>query len=109
MIGDLPTMVPAGPPGGDTGLGRELAPYLEAHPGQSGFALLQHGPAALLARAVLADLATATIDVQYYIYEGDLTGALLTQRLLDAAERGVRVRMLLDDNNLFGSDEALKL
>jgi len=102
-------MVAAGPPGEDTGLGRELAPYLEAHPGQSGFALLQHGPAALLARAVLADLATATIDVQYYIYEGDLTGALLTQRLLDAADRGVRVRILLDDNNLFGSDEALKL
>ena len=93
----------------ETGLGREFAPYFAGHPGQSAFALLQHGPAALLARAVLADLATATIDVQYYIYEDDLTGILLTQRLLDAADRGVRVRMLLDDNNLRGPDFALKL
>ena len=93
----------------ETGLGRELAPYLAERPGQSAFALLQHGPAALLARAVLTDLATSTIDVQYYIYEDDLTGMLLAQRLLDAADRGVHVRMLLDDNNLRGSDFALKL
>jgi putative cardiolipin synthase len=109
LIGDLPPVATAAPPAGETGLGRELAPYLAERPGQSAFALLQHGPAALLARAVLADLATATIDVQYYIYEGDLTGALLTQRLLDAADRGVHVRILLDDNNPSGPDEALKL
>lgn len=102
----LPTPIP---PAWDSGLGRELAPYLEEHPGQSGVALLQHGPAALFARAVLADLATSTIDVQYYIYEDDLTGILLTQKLLDAADRGVRVRVLLDDNNLKGSDLGLKL
>ena len=93
----------------ETGLGRELAPYLAERPGQSAFALLQHGPAALLARAVLADLASATIDVQYYIYEDDLTGILVTQHLLDAADRGVHVRILLDDNNLRGSDLGLKL
>jgi putative cardiolipin synthase len=97
------------PPTYESGLGLELAPYLEEHPGKSGFALLQHGPAALLARAVLADLAASTIDVQYYIYEDDLTGILLTQKLLDAADRGVRVRILLDDNNLRGSDAGLKL
>lgn len=93
----------------ETGLGRELAPYLAERPGQSAFALLQHGPAALLARAVLADLASASIDVQYYIYEDDLTGILVTQHLLEAADRGVRVRLLLDDNNLRGSDFGLKL
>ena len=103
-----PTPAPI-PPSYESGLGLELAPYLQEHPGKSGFALLQHGPAALLARSVLADLATATIDVQYYIYEDDLTGILLTQKLLDAADRGVRVRVLLDDNNLRGSDEGLKL
>jgi putative cardiolipin synthase len=97
------------PPAADSGLERELRPILEEHPGQSGFALLQHGPAALLARAVLADLAAMNVDVQYYIYEEDLSGVLLTQRLLDAADRGVRVRVLLDDNNLRGSDFALKL
>lgn len=97
------------PPAADSGLERELRPILDEHPGQSGFALLQHGPAALLARAVLADLAATSVDVQYYIYEDDLSGVLLTQRLLDAADRGVRVRVLLDDNNLRGSDLALKL
>jgi putative cardiolipin synthase len=103
-----PTLV-AGPAAADAGLGRELAPYLEERPGQSAFALLQHGPAALLARAVLADLATSAINVQYYIYEDDLTGILLTQRLLEAADRGVHVRLLLDDRNLRGSDFGLKL
>lgn len=91
------------------GLGAQLAPFVAAHPGQSGIALLQYGPAALLARAVLADLATRSIDVQYYIYEDDLTGLLLTQKLLDAADRGVRVRVLLDDNNQGDREYALKL
>jgi putative cardiolipin synthase len=92
----------------DSGLGRELAPLLLEHPGESGFTLLQHGPAALLARAVLADLATATLDVQYYIYENDLTGILLTRKILEAADRGVRVRLLLDDNNLRESEAGLR-
>lgn len=91
------------------GVGAQLAPYVAAHPGESGIALLQHGPAALLARAVLADLATRSIDVQYYIYEDDLTGLLLTQKLLDAADRGVRVRVLLDDNNQGDREFALKI
>jgi putative cardiolipin synthase len=97
------------PASAESGLGYELAPVLAEHPGQSAFGLLQHGPAALLARAVLADLATSTIDVQYYIYEDDFTGILVTQRLLEAADRGVRVRMLLDDNNLRRSDQDLRL
>jgi cardiolipin synthase C len=97
------------PPVTHEGLGADLAPVVAAHPGESGVALLQHGPSALLARAVLADLAKLTIDVQYYIYENDLSGLLLTQKLLDAADRGVRVRILLDDNNLGRSDEGLKL
>ncbi len=96
-------------PAADSGLEREFRPIFDEYPGKSGFALLQHGPAALLARAVLADLASTSVDVQYYIYEDDLSGVLLTQRLLDAADRGVRVRVLLDDNNLRGSDLALKL
>jgi putative cardiolipin synthase len=97
------------PASSESGLGYELAPVLAEHPGQSAFGLLQHGPAALLARAVLADLATSTIDVQYYIYEDDFTGILVTQKLLEAADRGVRVRMLLDDNNLRRSDQDLRL
>lgn len=100
---------PVAPPAPESGLARELAPVFEEHPGESGFALLQHGPAALLARAVLTDLAAASVDLQYYIYEDDLSGILLALRLLDAADRGVRIRALLDDNNLRGPDLALKL
>jgi len=91
------------------GLAAELAPYLDAHPGLSAVAMLKHGPVALLARAALADLASETIDVQYYIYEEDLAGTLLTVHLLEAADRGVRIRVLLDDNNLSGPDLALRL
>lgn len=91
------------------GLAAELAPYLEAHPGLSAVAMLKHGPVALLARAALADLASESIDVQYYIYEEDLAGTLLTLHLLEAADRGVRIRVLLDDNNLSAPDLALRL
>jgi len=91
----------------DTALGRALAPALAAHPGQSAFALLQYGSLAFLARAALADLAERSLDVQYYIYEADESGAVLADRLLAAARRGVRVRILVDDNNLVRSEDRL--
>jgi cardiolipin synthase C len=91
----------------DTALGRALAPALAEHPGQSGFALMQYGGLAFLARAALADLAERTLDVQYYIYEADSSGVVLADRLLAAAERGVRVRLLVDDNNLVKSEDRL--
>lgn len=53
---------------------------------------------------LLADAATASIDTQYYIWSGDLTGYLLLDRLVKAADRGVRVRLLLDDNGTSGLD-----
>lgn len=90
-----------------TTIGRSLAPALAQHPGQSAFSLLQFGSLAFLARAALADLAERTIDVQYYIYEADDSGVVLADRLLAAARRGVRVRMLVDDNNLTHSEERL--
>jgi putative cardiolipin synthase len=83
-----------------TALGRSLAPGERAHPGQSGFRVIENGLEALVARAALADAAERTIDVQYYIYEHDEAGSLLTLRLLAAADRGVRVRILLDDYKL---------
>lgn len=52
---------------------------------------------ALAARLWLAEEAQHTLDVQYYIFHGDKTGALLAEALMKAAERGVRVRMLIDD------------
>jgi putative cardiolipin synthase len=66
-------------------------------PKQSGFYPLIDGETALRARTSLVDVAQSSIDVQYYIWRTDRTGRLLLSRLLDAAERGVRVRILLDD------------
>src|SRR5512134_4025310 len=92
------------PDTGDTLLGREVARLGAAHPGESGFHLLGNGLDAYVARAVLAHLAERSIDVQYYLYHDDLVGRLLTWQLLQAADRGVRVRLLVDDMDLAGRD-----
>ena len=63
----------------------------------SGFTLVQTGTDALAARLAMIDRAQRSLDLQYYIYRGDVTGALIAERLLAAADRGVRVRLLLDD------------
>lgn len=65
--------------------------------GESGFHLLQGGHAALAARIALAQRATHTLDVQYYLFHNDTTGKLVAAALVAAAERGVRVRLLVDD------------
>ena len=59
------------------------------------------------ARILLAEAAERTLDVQYYIWHDDLTGTLLLDALRRAADRGVRVRLLLDDNNTAGLDATL--
>ena len=91
---------------GDTFLGREISRGEAAHPGESGFHLLGNGLDAFVARAVLTRLAERSIDVQYYLYHDDLVGRLLTWQLLQAADRGVRVRMLVDDMDLAGRDRS---
>ncbi|HVW22166.1 MAG TPA: phospholipase D family protein [Opitutaceae bacterium] len=83
----------------DTRLGAALAGSERLHPGRSGFALLDYGLEALLARIAAADAAERTLDVQCYIYDRDPAGEVLTRHLLEAADRGVRVRLLLDDFN----------
>ena len=92
-----------------TALGRLLTPHLQAHPGQSGFRLLEYGREALVARIALADAAERTIDAQYYICDPDAAGSYFFQRLIAAADRGVRVRLLLDDNNLSDDREMATL
>ncbi len=67
------------------------------HLKESAFVLLDSGLDALAARLWLANKAEKTLDVQYYIFHGDKTGALMAEALIRAAERGVRVRILLDD------------
>jgi cardiolipin synthase C len=65
--------------------------------GISGFKLLDRGEDALRWRLALIDSATQSIDTQYYLYHGDNTGLLFTSRLLEAADRGVKVRIIIDD------------
>lgn len=67
------------------------------HPGLSGFYPLVDGVDAFVARLALIDSAEHTIDVQYYLYHRQQTTILFTAFLLKAADRGVRVRLLLDD------------
>src|SRR6266513_953576 len=74
-----------------------INPRCEENGGRSGFRLLPTGLDAFVARAVLIDMAERTLDLQYYIFNRDQTGSLIIQRLIAAADRGVRVRVLLDD------------
>ena len=90
-----------------TRLGQVAQPLLKAHPGESGFLPLRSGVDALLARMVLAEAAERTLDVQYYIWHEDLTGRFFADALLRAADRGVRVRVLLDDVGVRADDETL--
>jgi putative cardiolipin synthase len=62
---------------------------------------------AFAARVLLADAAERTLDLQYYIWHGDQTGYLLFDAVWRAAQRGVRVRILLDDLNTEGLDETI--
>ncbi|WP_299810129.1 phospholipase D family protein [uncultured Shewanella sp.] len=80
---------------------------VEAYPQQTGVLPLADGIDALTARLVLVNAATASIDLQYYIYRGDDSGRLLTWHLIEAADRGVRVRILLDDMAAKNVDRAL--
>ena len=82
---------------GLTTLGRGFSQAALRHPDQSGFRVLASGHEALVARGALAELAERSLDLQYYSVGDDPSSHLLLQRLLVAAERGVRVRVLLDD------------
>jgi putative cardiolipin synthase len=88
-------------------LATQFSHDLEQHPGESGFWLLGDGLDAFAARILLTKLADRTIDVQYYLFHDDVTGRLLTDHLLAAADRGVRVRLLLDDMTTRGIDTKL--
>ena len=87
-----------------TTLGRVALDWSQAHPGLSGFSLQESGRDAFLQRATLIEAAERSIDVQYYIWNSDNSGRYLARRLLLAADRGVRVRLLLDDFNVAGRD-----
>src|SRR5699024_8747920 len=77
----------------ETSLGRAISPRAEAHPEKSGVHPLPHPLDAFAARVHLVQDAERTLDVQYYIWNTDMTGIMFMKELLKAAERGVRVRL----------------
>ncbi|MHA6203674.1 phospholipase D family protein [Dyella soli] len=79
-----------------------------SHDNESGLRLISDSSDALLARIALADRAVHSLDLQYYMFHSDSTGLLLARHLLAAADRGVRVRLLLDDLHVAGDDAALR-
>lgn len=82
----------------ETTLGAAVLPEARANPGKSGVTPLADGHLAFASRLQLIQAAEESVDVRYYIWQKDLTGLLLLEALRAAAGRGVRVRMLLDDN-----------
>ncbi|MFO8142056.1 MAG: phospholipase D-like domain-containing protein [Marinobacter sp.] len=70
----------------------------------SAFQLLDTGRAAFTVRAALIEVASHRIDAQYYIWNNDASGRYLAGRLVTAADRGVQVRLLLDDINVAGKE-----
>src|SRR5690606_24995018 len=88
----------------ETVLDRAIGSMTALHPGQSGMALLSDNVQALAYRALSARSAGRSLDLMYYYWQDDLTGKLLFHEVLAAADRGVRVRILLDDMNTLGRD-----
>ncbi|TLX58859.1 phospholipase D family protein [Stutzerimonas nosocomialis] len=92
-------------PPDSTPLGRRILEMAEQHPpGYSGFRLLHSSTEAFAARIKMFRSAQATLDVQYYIVHDGLSTRALVKELLQAADRGVRVRLLLDDTTSDGND-----
>ena len=92
----------------DTYVGREAIAASEGRADdQSGFYPLSDGIDALAARILLAQHAEKSIDVQYYLIKNDIVGRAFITSLLQAADRGVRVRLLLDDMFTSGYDVGL--
>lgn len=88
-------------------LGLGVARLSQGHAGQSGIRPLNDGRDAFAARVLLARAAVHSLDLQYYIWQNDRSGTLLLEAVHAAADRGVRVRMLLDDNGIAGLDGVL--
>ena len=93
--------------GTGTRLDEAIAPAQERHPGQSGFRLVSQGPEAFAVRAAVTRIAGRSVDVQTYIWHGDQTGLTLAYLLLEAADRGVKVRLLVDDMDARAKNDGL--
>lgn len=94
-------------PAGDSAFGRSIQAEAARHQGRSGFRLLPNSSEAFRARAELIRNAQKSIDVQYYIVHNGLSTRALVREMLLAADRGVRVRILLDDTASDGQEEVI--
>lgn len=88
------------------GLLADVASWVEGDE-LSAFSLVPRADDALKARLALIDSAVSSLDIKYFIWKGDESSRLVFARLMEAAARGVRVRILIDDLNLDASDEEL--
>lgn len=79
-----------------TALGAAMMQEAAAHKGMSGFRLLDNARQSLAMRLAMVEAAEKTLDLQYYIIHNDMASNLMLEALLRAAERGVRVRFLID-------------
>lgn len=90
-----------------TDIGKIIEKEVARHPGKSGFDIIRYGREAFTARIAMTDLTDKTLDLQYYLWEPDETGRLLALHTLRVADRGVKVRVLLDDIGLQGRDDMI--
>ena len=88
---------------------KRLAAHAQQHAGHSGFKLFAHGGEAFALRAVTAEQATTSLDIQTYILEDGHSTRRLVQRVIEAAERGVAVRLLIDDLSVGGLQKRLAM
>lgn len=91
------------------GLASDVAALLRDKPGANGLSLIDDNLRAFALRAYTARKAMTSLDLQYYYWRNDLTGQLLLREVLLAADRGARVRILLDDFNTGGRDRIAKV
>ena len=91
----------------ETPLGRQFAGEAHEHGDDSGFRIVSVGADGFRIRMQMIDAAQKTLDLQYYIFRGDVTGRLLTDSLARAAKRGVRIRLLIDDADTVPGDEQI--
>lgn len=92
----------------ETRLGRQFENAAHEHKGNSGFRIIPVGADGFLMRMQMINAAERTLDLQYFIFRGDETGQLLTGAVLRAADRGVRVRVLIDDGETVAGDEQIE-
>src|ERR1700722_1737877 len=94
------------PPAQTTELAK-LAATGDQHGGKSGFRMISAGIDGLAARVEIIDRAQQSLDMQYFIFRNDDSGKIVSAALLRAADRGVRVRIIIDDGDTVAGDERI--